>query len=385
MRKNNAYILIFTMTMLSLITVLTHQLLRLVYVGTHFDVAMVDREHAEMLALGGINLAMAQLRAEKPKEKDKKKEKKNPEQEKKEKKKEFEAFLTRVLPHLNRWQVFKLDKEIDGIDGELKICVTCENGKININEAFDFQKQEFKPIYKKFLSSLRFRGETPPPKGEKGKPKKFSPSKFLKELTEFLKTRNRKLEDISQLQSGIKTGISQLFYEPPQRTKKIKQAKPNVTLTFQDIFTIHTKTDKVEALFLSDSLSALLHCRRPRAHDLELRKEKFKKFIKNFDQKKDQNTAEYWKMVNPLYERKAKMKPETLKIFSSTFEPTTYSVLSSGKVGNVEQRLLAVIELAPPEKKIEKKEEEKESKKKEKKGKTKKQAPPFRIIRLYWI
>lgn len=341
MKKQNAYILIFTIAILSLVTVLTHQLLRLVYVGTHFDRTMVDRENAEMLALGGINLAISQLTKEK--ETPEKPKKITAEEKAKKDKTDLKNFLQRVLPHLNRWQAFELTEGIDGIDGTVKICITCENGKININEAFDFQKQTFKEPYKKMMQALQF-------KGQKG-------AKLVNLLTDFLKKRNKKIEDISQLQGAIPEKLSKLFYEPPKTHAKPKRAKPNKSLALQDIFTIwNNKT--LEALFLSDSLCAMLKFRRPRAHDSILRKEKFKSVIENFNPSLNQNDQKYWLTVTPIYEPKSTFKVDTTKIFSPKFEPNSYSVLSSGRVGNVEQTLLAIL-------------------KKEKKS--------FKVIRLYWI
>ena len=353
MKTKKSFVLIFTITILSLVTILTHQLLRLVNVGTNFDRAMVDREKAEMLALGGINLAIAQLTIKTKKSlaeqghekesKEKKSEKKSPKQTLKQKK----AFLQKVLPHLNRWQTFNLEEEIDGIDGEVKFCISCENGKIDINEAFDFKKQEFKPVYKKFLSSIRFKKFDPGKKGTKI-------DQFIKQVTDFLKKRKKKIDDITELQ--LKTGTA-IFYEPPRLAKKPKDSKPNKTLAINDIFTTWNKDNKLEALFLSDALCAMLGLRRPTAYDAQLRKDVFKKIVKNFKFKADQNTEEYWKTVKPLYQPKSSFKIKNVKIFSSTFEPTTYSVLSSGKVGNVEQRVLAILE----------------------------KSPEVKLVRLYWI
>ncbi|MCK4517573.1 hypothetical protein KAT92_02270 [Candidatus Babeliales bacterium] len=364
--KKPSYILIFTLTILSLVTILTQQLLRTVYVGTHFDQAMIEREHAEMLALGGVNLAIAQLTSKihtNKKDQKKTKEKKDPAFAKASagrEKKQRTKMLKRVLPNLNRWQVFDLQENIDGVEGQVKICVSCENGKININEAFDFKKKQFKPEYKKLLESLKF------------KKQQASGAQIVKQLTTFLKKRNRKLEEISLLQTQALKTVSQLFYKPPERTEKRRDSKPNEKLAIQDIFTIWSKSDKLEALFLSDALCAIFGFRRPRAFDSQTRKEKFETVIKSFDPNKDENNPDYWKTLHPLYEQKGSFKIEDFKIFSSKFEPTVYSVLSSGKVGNVEQKLLAIIE--------------KESKKGEdSKQVNNLQIKPFKIIRLYWI
>jgi hypothetical protein len=338
----------------------------MVYVGTHFDKAMIDREHAEMLALGGINLAISQVTIDKTPTT--KKMSKN--EKAKIKSKDLQTFLERILPSINRWQVFELQKEIDGVDGEIKICITSEDGKININKVFDFKKQNFKPVYKTLLQKIKFRGK-----------EKISGESFLNQLTELLIKRNRKLEDISQLQTGIPSKISKLFYNPPHRTIKQRDAKPNDDIAINDIFTIWSDSDKIQAPLLSDALCSILNFRRPMAYDAELRKKKFTSIIENFNPKMDQNNKKYLKIINPLYEPKSTFKLENTKIFSSTFEPRCYSVLSSGKVGNVEQKLLAIIKKTS----IEPVKKNKPGSEKKATVDTSKNNYEFKILRLYWI
>ena len=47
------------------------------------------------------------------------------------------------MPTLNRWQTFELTEEIDGLDGEIKLCITCEDGKLDLNQWYDFNKKKF--------------------------------------------------------------------------------------------------------------------------------------------------------------------------------------------------------------------------------------------------
>jgi hypothetical protein len=346
----------------------------MVFVGSKFDTSMIDRERAEMIALGGINLAMTQLTLEQeaaPPDK---------------KLSALAAFLGRVLPSLNRWQTFTLKDEIDGLDGEVKICISCENGKIDINEAFDFKKKKFKPDYEKLIKTLRLTSD----RRLGGKT-----GDLHKKLVEYLKTRNRKIDDLSELIEEPKLEIPKFFYTPPEKNvKRPRASKPNVDLALSDVFTVWGKSEKLEALFLSDALCSILEFRRPAAHDAELRAEKFKSVIKNFNPTLGQNDEKYWKIIRPVYEPKSSFKIKDRKIFSSKFEPKVYSVLSSGKVGAVEQQVLAIIEKVEsgtsqkgePQKKQPKKKLAKKDlagkKKSEKKTAKKK---PFRIIKLYWI
>jgi hypothetical protein len=335
-------VLIFSLAILSLITVLTYQLLRNVSVGYNFDKTMINREHAEMLALGGIKLAIAHLTIDKPVPNNKKLS--NEEQQKKHKK-EFGEFLERMLSNINRWQEYKLTKAIDGMDGIISLCIVCEEGKININKAFDFKAKEFKPEYKKLLGQLvttagNVRTNT------------------LKNLTDFLKKRAKPLDDISELYEEKTLSVRKTFYEPPIRTEKQAYAKPNTDVTIQDLFTTWGDSEKVEALFLSDSMCGLLKFRRPMPYDAEKRKETIKNFIKNYNQNMDENSDEYWKAASQIYNPEIDFKAGNNKIFASKFEPKVYSVLSSGKVGNVEQRVLAILV---------------------------KEKQKFDIVRVYWI
>ena len=51
--------------------------------------------------------------------------------------------MSRILPTLNRWQEFDLKEKVDGVDGQIKVCLMCEEGKINLNRIIDFEKGTF--------------------------------------------------------------------------------------------------------------------------------------------------------------------------------------------------------------------------------------------------
>src|SRR3989304_4698029 len=226
MKHANAFVVLYMLMMISVIALLASQLVKSVFVGSQFINTMIQRERAEMLALSGLELAMAQLAYD---EKDDEQPTSDPaakdQEPEKKKKKGTKALLSRLLPNLNRWQTFKLDERNDGIDGSIKFCISCESGKININEAFDFKKMEFKKEYDAFLRGLELRGRIPA--GE-----------MLNRMVEFFKQRKRKLDDISELLaiSGFQT--LDIFYRPPHLPAKGKKAEPNADLALQDIFTI---------------------------------------------------------------------------------------------------------------------------------------------------
>lgn len=142
--EQSGFILVLTLMILSMIVVLVTQLFQNSTIHFYFDRTMIEREKAKALAKGGIELAISQLTIPKPEEK-KSNEKSDAAATKdsEEKKDPNIELLKKILPALNRWQSFALKEDVDGLDGEIKLCITCEDGKIDINQWFDFNKKKF--------------------------------------------------------------------------------------------------------------------------------------------------------------------------------------------------------------------------------------------------
>jgi len=365
-----ASVIVYTLMVLSVVIMLTQQLIRSVYIGSGFIQTMIDREKAQTLALSGVNVAIATLSLA-----DDEEEKKEKPTDEKEQRDPTKRFMLAVLPHLNRWQEFPLREAVDGIDGSIRLCISCEQGKININEAFDFKKMEFKKEYDALLKALEIRGRLPA--GE-----------LAVRITEYFKRRRRKLNEISELQTipGLET--LDIFYRPPYKASKGKKAEPNTELTLQDIFTLWSYDDKVDLLWLSDSLCAILNLRRPLADDVHTRQDSFKTFVQNFKKENAADWDQNWKSVEMLYGPKPKMFAGFKNIFSKEFGPEVFSVLSCGQVGNVEQYVLAVIrkEDLAEDATDKQKEQTPEDKTSEKKVDSPKKAKKmFRLLRVYWL
>ncbi|QQR49733.1 hypothetical protein IPF37_02720 [bacterium] len=389
MKKQSGFILIFSLIIVSLILVLTQQLVRGVYVGAHFSRTMVDRERAEMLVLGALNIALAKLMVGDEKVDPKKSAPaqtqdeaatdKNESKEKKKAQTPKQKFLMRILPYLNRWQTITLTDEQDGMAGIIKICISCEHGKINLNEAYDFEKQEFKPAYQRLLKGLELKGNVVLAAGE-----------ILERLDDFLKKRRKKLDDISELGQINDFGELDAFYKPP-RLAQLKREKntPNAGLALQDLFTIWTPTAEMEPLFLSDALCAILGLRRPMADDPQTMNDAFKKVVSEFQENWGQNLDGNWSHLELIYGEKPKNLSDMKDLFSKQFGPKVYSVLCYGKVGNVEQQLLAIVQ---EEEKVEQKNQPdaksaditQQGQEPEKKAPAQPQKS-FRIVRSYWL
>lgn len=371
MKHNRGSIIVIALLILSVIVLLTEQLIRNVYVGSFFITTMVDRQQAQLLAIGGINLAIAQLdhQQKDPNAHDKK----TPSTDAKEAKdKQLKEFLLRTLPNLNRWQIFDLHEAMDGIEGQIKVCISAEDGKININEIFDFKKQELKPAYDGVFKRLTMDNLK---EGELH-------TKFL----EYFKKRQRKLDDITELFSLGIFNQESLFYHPTELPGKKEKSTPNPNIALQDMFTTWTTDDKVNPLWFSDALCALFSLERPRADDALHKQEEYKQIVDQIKPEMAQDWETHWKIIEPIYGSKPKddIMSSLKNIFSKEFEPKVYSVLSYGKVGQAEQTLLAVIKRVKADEESENNNQDSVAQKEETKS-TKKPQTHFKVLRLYWL
>lgn len=367
-QHRSASIVLYVLMMLSIIVMLTQQLMRGVFVGSNFTRTMIDRERAEMLALSGIQIAMAQLTYE---EKESKEQETTAQASEEGKLTGVNKFLARILPYMNRWQDFKIDEKTDGLDGLIRVCITCEHGKININEIFDFKKMEFKKEYEALLKGLELPGKIPA--GE-----------MFVRLTEFFKQRKRKLDDISELLAVPGFGALDIFYQPPSKQGKGKKSQPNTNLALQDIFTIWTEDEKIDLLWLSDALCAILGMRRPLADDAVTQKKRFAQFAQSFKKEMAHDWDNNWKILENIYDQKPKIFPEIKSLFTKGFGPNIFSVLSCGKVGQVDQYVLAVI-CVEEKAKEEGNEDILDEKKQDESSSVGENEKKFKILRMYWL
>jgi len=326
--NKQGYILILTLMILTIAAMLVTQLYRRGIVFVHFDSLMIKREKAKSLALSGVELAIDQLTVEK-----KKKDTPPENEEGKKKEDESQILFKRIFSHLNLWQTFDLKEKVDGIDGQIQLCLMCEEGKIPLNQWFNFEKGEFasdeiKSFMKQVFAALR----------------KFVKNKELFGIFEkFLKQRQDKLNDATELLKNKEFQAlfkQYVFYEPPEKNMK-KDKRP---VFLMDIFSVWSSSDSLSALLFSDSLSGLLNLNRADVLTTKKRDEVGKKIVK--DLKKNQSLEELWKSnLKSLYGKDFKNLPkERDTVFTSEFNPQTFSVLSYGIVGGITQRVFAILQ-----------------------------------------
>ena len=363
-RKKSGFVLVIATLVISLGVLITSLVVNRVNAYRHMSRLRVDTEKARMIALSGIDVAISQLGVFAPQKKsdeqkpspDKKPE--SPQEKKEDNKddndKEKAEFLVKKL---NRWQKFELDESADGLNGELKIYIGSENGKINLNKLYDFEKN-------KFMSQI-------PAEQPGGAPTQFDEKKFFQFLQEkiglafklsknidfgsllesFFKKRGEPLEDVSDLLAipELAPLANMLFISPERET------------ALGDLFTVSTQTQPTPLLF-SQTAQTIMELKNPTKGNTEkLPIDGIAQIIRS----QKINWQSVWTpTLSVLYAKEyAAIPPQIKLLFEARFEPTVFSVVSYGKVGLATQKICAIIE----------------------KNSSDNKRQPFLITKFYWL
>ncbi len=370
MNKRSGSVVLYALMVLAAMLFLVQGIIKGVFINNRFTANMLAREQAELLAYSGIELARAQLMladdAEEGASTESADEQKKPDEAKKAK-----GMLKRVLPHLNRWQTCKLNNKTDQVDGTITFCISSENGKLNINEVFNFEQMAFKKPFDDIIKKLEIK-----PTLKQGE--------VHDRLVEFFKKHKKRLYDVSELLLVPGLQSLDIFYSPPPAPAKGKPSVANVNVTLLDVFTVWTPDDKINPLWFSDSWCGILGLRRPHADDAEKQKEVFKKVIEQCKPEAQTDWDNQWSILEPMYGQKPKIISAIKENFPKEFGSTVYSVLSCGKVEEVECKLLAILQLQTvPEKKTEKPKDKAQNEVKSEPGVQPKKE--LKILRIYWL
>ncbi len=305
----------------------------------------IESKQAQVLAKSGIQLALSQLVAPQVSKKE------GAGEQKKEPSPQNKAVfdrstavdqLTVILPTLNRWQTIELDEERDGVEGTIQWCIMCEQGKIDLNAWYDFEKHQFvqpkeaEALFKELFEKIQ----------------QITGAKdLLAAFTRFMKEREYKLNDATELLTipGFAAFKNALFYEPPREGSGKKQ------FYLTDIFTVWTGSRTVNPWLLSDSLQAIFGFAQVQGADIADRKKKVAEWLKPFKLKVQWQT-EWDKIIKPLYKKEYAGIPKSLQsLLGSTYEARVFSILATATVGRVTERVLAIVELSDDQEPIIKK------------------------------
>jgi hypothetical protein len=352
----HGFIMLTTLLLVALMTALGTYFFQRGMVHIPYMHVMVNREKARMLALSGIEIAIGQLIE--PVKEEKKDDagaqpgavKTQPGAAQTSSDSDEKKFAQRLIPLLNRWQKFTLKNAVDGIDGEIGIMIVAEDGKLPINELYDFKKHTFKNVGKpqgdtqKLMQDLCARIE-----------KRMGGKGLFEGLSTFLKNRKEPLDDVTELIMipGFKNFKYAIFRDPPrtaqtgaqqkQLPEKEQQARRK-KLFLTDLFTVASGQETVQPWAFSSSVQELFELVSAADNSAAQNKERLSGALKNFKQKMTW-PADWKASLGVLYGKDFTSLPNSIQsMLDTTFEPMTFSVVTYGTMNGVTQRLFSIVE-----------------------------------------
>jgi hypothetical protein len=358
-KAESGYILILTTFIVATSILLISFVVSRVATYRQLTKISAEKESARLIARSGIDIAMSQLMifAQKQEQQQaKKQDAKKPDQTKQDQSKETEEGDEKskadfVLKTLNKWQSFDLTEKHESMDATCEIYITSEQGKININNLYDFGQKQFKVLGttdgKKVLEFI----------ADRLKPTFESQGKkidLLHLIEQALREHGGPLDDISQILTPQDSEILQ------ERLFPSKDQKDRITLF--DIFTT-AKTQGLHPLAVTPSTKLLIGLKTP---GKDAKEKPSNGQIDNILNKQIRDWKREWEpTLAALYGTNYASIPEPIKsLFANKFETNLFFVVSYGKVGSITEKVAALIE-------------------KNQTGTTKEK--PFIIRKLYWL
>jgi len=341
------YILFFTMIMLAMGTGIITQIFYVGNIYNSYVSVTLDKERARQLALSGVSVAMSQLmlldKNFSPKDKDDKdeKKKKDPKKARTENKKKFLEFMLQVQ---NRWQTFLLKHESDGIDAEIKVCISCENGKIDCNKLYNYEIHKFISARGQNTENLyKIVGE------------KLTPLLHNKNIADsvisFIKKQKRPLLTATEFLKDKKIAQAfdnQIFYIPSDHIKENKKDHLDTKKAPQQAYLTDTFTVHGESSLSMWSLPPSLQKAFGLYSDKKISSDQAKEIVKKVSSIQFKKIDDWSRAFEIIYGGRNNTLPkEFISYLNPKFEPRLFSVLCYAKVGRVSQKLFALLEKAP--------------------------------------
>lgn len=281
-----------------------------------FSQTITENQKAEQLAYGGIQLAMSQLATSAlPQEKAPGKTPPSANA----------VLLQTLLPVLNKIQTYQLKQTVEGINGTLSIVIGSEEGKININQFYDFNKHQFfgqgnpnndaQLLFQELFAFIKER----------------TGADLFEEFQKFLKERKYPLNDVTELLAikGFEAFKYTVFYDPFLDSKHEK-------IYLMDLFTTFSAEKEMQPWLLSESIKQFLKLKDNKTSIDDA----LKSFKEQSDWKNDWN-----KSLKLLYGIDYSALPKIItSLLNSTFNPRMFWVLSNAKVGRATARIFAIVE-----------------------------------------
>jgi hypothetical protein len=320
----SGYILIFSLMITSLIIFIVTYMANQAITFSPYSSLSIDQQKAQLLAWGALEIGMSQLAGMSKDKENQKKAEETPQKK----------LLEIVLPILNRDQVVTLKEKIDGIDATLHWCVVCEEGKINLNALYDFEKKEFTTKeMQQMLKELFTRIE-----------QIMGGKNLMQGFEKFIKERQYRINDVTELMNIKEFEVFKgaIFYDPAAQKEEVDKKKKSLYLT--DLFTVWAPSEKIEPWLFSTSMQQILQLKGAAAGNKEARMQVIPNVLKNFKPKASWQT-DWNTLLKPWYGNEFTTLPAWFThLLSTTFNPRYFSIVCSVTLGQITYKLLAIVE-----------------------------------------
>ena len=345
MKKNNkksGYILLLTMIITSMLVALVTRMFYSSSVFSTFAIVATQREQAKALAQSGMYIACAQLYvpAQTQKKETPATQPTNPispakgTEQKQEQQQDdpIKLLLEQVIPVLNSLQTIKFNTETSGVDGAINFYITCEEGKLHLNDLLTLITDPQLPQEKqKFFQSIFARIASV---------NTISENLYQSAARFFEKRKHVWLNDTTEILSarGFESFTDTMFVKLP-----IDKKNEHSTVYFVDLFTPQSRYGKLDPWVLSRSTCLALGMAYPNDKTVN---DGLKAALKNFKKSYSWNTD--WNAIfKPIYGIEFSALDKTIASLLPTngepFNPVAFSVTVYATVGRVTQGVHALL------------------------------------------
>ena len=321
--NQRGYILLLVFSMLSLCMSLISLFFSRTVTYQHLMQVLTEKDTAINLAYSSTELGQAIFYV--PEKDDKKQDSNNNNSSKN--LSAYQKQLTKILPYINTNTTYKLSESAEGIQATIKLHLSSESGKINLNSLYDFRLKKFfnegkEDDRKKFCEWLF----------EKISKITKKPSLFAS-FEQFLKKRTTEFNDVTELLSA--PDFAEVFNDNIFLTNDTISSQ-KVYLT--DIFTITTDSEMINPWFLSHSWLLLLDLKFKNLSDQEQ-----KKLVDSFKNKVnwevDWNTS-----LRLIYQKEYEDLPKEIKsLLTTECEANIFSLLLSATITETTATIFTIL------------------------------------------
>lgn len=328
-RQANGYILVLTMIIMSMLVILVTRMFFSSSIFSTFAAVAVQREQAKMLAQAGTNIACGQLYVPaKSQEKTDLQEPGKPKEQIDLNKK----LLEQIIPIINTWQTVKFDKATNGVDGTVRFYITCEEGKLHLNDLLTIITdpkllENKRAFYQAILTKTASINN-------------INANLFTSAVDFFEKRKHIWLNDSTELltERGFDQFLNNIFVTPAQKDKKTKDA-----IYLIDLFTMQSRYGKLDPWVLSKSMCLTLGIAHPEDNTINDRlKTAFKSYKKNYNWSSDWD-AIFKPVYNISFAALGKEIVSLLPGNNEPFNPVAFSVTAYATVGKITHGVCALL------------------------------------------